>query len=97
MKRGRADRRLVREGLATLAPIRELPSVKVIFEPSLGVFHGGPGKRTKESDPKKILTGDPRAFNEEYQVVYDRLLVQTESEGARLSSPGLQRSGIDEQ
>ena len=54
--------------------IRELPSVKVIFQPSVGVFCGGPGKRTEESDPKKTLTGDPRAFNDEYQAVYDRLL-----------------------
>ena len=54
--------------------IRELPSVKVIFEPSGGTFYGGPGKRTEESDPKKNLTGDPRAFNDEYKVVYDRLL-----------------------
>ena len=46
----------------------------MIFEPSGGVFYAGPGKRTKESDPKKNLTGDPRAFNDEYQVVYDRLL-----------------------
>ena len=58
--------------------IRELPSVKVIFEPSLLVFYGGPGKRSKESDPKKTLTGDPRAFNDEYQVVYDRLLAPYE-------------------
>ena len=54
--------------------IRELPSVKVFFEPSMGVFYDGPGKRTEESDPKKNLTGNPRAFNDEYQVVYDRLL-----------------------
>ena len=58
--------------------IRELPSVKVFFEPSGGVFYGGPGKRTKESDPKKILIGDPRAFNDEYQVVHDRLLAPYE-------------------
>ena len=54
--------------------IRELPSVKVFFEPSMNVFYDGPGKRTEESDPKKNLTGDPRTFNEEYQVVHDRLL-----------------------
>ena len=53
--------------------IRELPSVKVIFEPSGGAFYGGPGKRTEESDPKKNLTGDPRAFDDEYQVINDRL------------------------
>ena len=39
--------------------IRELPSVKVIFEPHNNVYYDiGPGKRTKESDPKKNLTGD---------------------------------------
>ena len=58
--------------------IRELPLVKVFFEPFGGVFYGGPGKRTKESDPKMILTGDPRAFNDEYQVVHDRLLAPYE-------------------
>ena len=54
--------------------IRELPSVKVIFEPLGDVYYRGPGKRTEESDPKKSLTGDPRAFNVDYRVVYDRLL-----------------------
>ena len=55
--------------------IRELPSVKVIFEPHNNAYYDfGPGKRTKESDPKKNLTGDPRAFDAEYKVVNDRLL-----------------------
>ena len=54
--------------------IRELPRVKVLFEPHLHVFYNGPGRRSEGSDPKKTLLKDTRCYDEQFRQVDERCL-----------------------
>ena len=54
--------------------VKELPRVKIIFEPHLNIFYRGPGKRSVDSDPRKNLLNDTREFDLQFEAVNEKLL-----------------------